>query len=609
MARLLFIILILLPGLTLAQSPMEKAVVMPLKDVRPGMRGKIYTVFQGSNIESFNAEVVGILDNFIGPGIDLILCKLPDAKTWSSGAGAGMSGSPLYIDGRMVGALAYGLQIFETERYCGVTPIEPMLDVFKYEPVSANAANRTTRIKLASGKTADFSGLQKLVIPLAIAGAPARVIDLYAPAWRKLGLEPAQAGGGGSIEKRIEAPFIPGAAVAGVLVRGDLNIAGTGTLTWRDGNRVVGFGHPFLDIGTIAMPMAQAEIVTILPSLFRSFKVSNVRQNIGTITQDRLTAIGGIIGPSPETIPVSITTTDPQSGKKTYRYEVTRIDQITPLVLSMVSASSLMQTLDYSDHFTIQATGKASFEGAPDLVFDDTYSGEGSDRLMIVFDTGYKIAGVLTNPHEKARLKSVDLEWNLVPERKSWALEAISVSKQIISPGETIMLSYTVRPWRGKSLTRQVAVKIPEEVKEGELELRLSDAAAVNNQFFFIPFFMMMNDSHLSVEEKLARSIQPVELFARGENPVTTRQLIDVFNKQVPQNAYYLRLMQSAPGVVVEDKVSENLPASIVSVYQDSKINQPVGIINQVELLRVPLKEDGVALGSKSVRLKVVNRP
>jgi len=610
MIRLWFLTFIFLPCLLTAQTPLEKAVVMPLKDVRPGMRGKIYTVFQGSNIESFNAEVVGVLDNFIGPGVDLILCKLPDAKTWNSGAVAGMSGSPMYIDGKLVGALGYGLQIFETERYCGITPIQPMLDVFKFDTPATNAWNRTTHVLLADGKSADFSGLQRLSIPLSVGGVPSPVIELYAPLFKKYGLSAAQAStGGGSVEKRIEAPFIPGAAVSGVLVRGDMSISGTGTLTYRDGNRVLAFGHPFFEMGAVEMPMAQAEIVSILPSLMRSFKVANLRQNIGTITQDRLTAIGGIIGPSPETIPVSITTIDPKYGKKTYQYEVTQIEEITPMLLSLVLASSATRVMDYSKQFTIRMKGKAVFEGKPPLDFKDTYSGEESERLMMIMDASFKLSALLTNPFEKPRLQSLEMEWDSLPVKKVSSLEGISVSKRSVRPGETIELSYTIRPWRSEPLTKKISVKIPEEIKAGELVLQLCDAATINNQSPVISLlFMVMGDESTSTSEKIERGLHPTRLFAKGENPVNTKQLIDLFNKQVPQDAYYLRLIQNAPGIVVEDKTSENLPASIISLYQDTKINQPVAFIDQVELSRQALPQDGVALGTKSVKLQVINR-
>lgn len=611
--RLWLIISVLLPCLLVAQTPLEKAIIMPLKDVRPGMRGKIYTVFKGSEIEPFNAEVVGVLENFIGPGIDLILCKLPDAKTWNSGAVAGMSGSPLYIDGKLVGALGYGLQIFETERYCGVTPIEAMLSVEKFDGSTKSAdpsARRNTQLNLASGKTADFSGLQRLSIPLSTSGILRKVLDLYSPALQKYGLTPTQASGGGASEKRIDAPFIPGAAISGVLVRGDMNMAGTGTLTYRDGNRVLAFGHPFFDMGKTEMPMAQAEIVTILPSLLLSFKVANIRQNIGTITQDRLTAIAGVIGPSPQTIPVSIVTTDPQSGTQTYSYEVSRIEQVTPMLLSMILASNAMRTMDYSDEFTLQVKGKATFQGRPEMIFDDLYSGDGLNRLLMIFDMTFKLSSILTNPYEPTTMTGLTLHWDHTPVRKSVTLESLTVDKQIVKPGDTVEITYSVRPWRQKLLTRKLTVKIPEEIKVGELELELADATRINKSFFFSSFFFMfMDDRKTTDADKLLRCLNVSELFAQGERPVTTGQLIDVFNRQVPQNAYYLRLMQNAPGIVVEDKVSENLPLSIVSVYQDSKVDESVTTINRVELLRTPVPQDGVALGSKSIRLQVINRP
>ncbi|MDX2226090.1 MAG: SpoIVB peptidase S55 domain-containing protein [Verrucomicrobiae bacterium] len=585
--------------------------IMPLGEVKPGMKGVVYTVFQGGKIESFHVEVTGILDNFLGPKKHVILCRMPDPKTWNSGGTAGMSGSPLLIDGKLVGALSYGLQVFETERFAGFTPIEDMLAINEYD---RSVPSKTARIPVQwpqAGRHYDFSGLRPIATPLVVSGVSPQVFNLFAPYFQSLGFEPLQAAGGSDTEKTIDAPFLPGAAVAGVLASGDVGMAGTGTLTWREGNRVLGFGHPFFSGGAMEMPMAQAEIVTILPSLYRSFKVANTRQIIGTITQDRLSAISGEVGKITPMIPVKITLNHPASGSRVVRAQVMQHTQLTPAIMTMVLAKTLMGSPDLSNEFTTRVTGRAKIKGHPDLVFDDIYSASNTGGLMLLLmETASKLTSVYANPFEIPRIESLELTLNMSEKRSTLSLDDLVVDQTRVKPGDTVNLRYWTRSFRGDRSPHTLKVRIPEEIKSGSLRLQIADARTVNNGGpggGLLALLMAGGQEEARLPELMSRTLsQPrVPLFSRGERPKSVTQIVTLLNREVPQNAFYARLLQRTPGVVIEDKVSENVPASLLSVMGDSRHLDDSTPLADAEIFRETIEMPGVAVGSKTITLEI----
>ncbi|MEO6992188.1 MAG: SpoIVB peptidase S55 domain-containing protein, partial [Lacunisphaera sp.] len=292
--------LIVLPSSLVAQP--VNAPLISINELQPGMKGEVWTVFKGCTPEAFAVQVTGILRNALGPGKSLILCELTDSRVQLMGAVAGMSGSPLYVDGKLAGVLSYQIQRFETVRYAGFTPISDMMEVSSLPtikggitpepiPVKTDRDTRTTEMSIGQ--------FTPMTPAFSLGGLSPNVAAAMEPRFSALGLNisglSGNMGSGDGDNPPITLPkeLHPGGVVAVALAIGDITIAGTGTVSHVDGNRILAFGHPMLSLGATELPMASAEIVAILPSQFNSVKVSNTGGIIGSFSQDRLSGIYG----------------------------------------------------------------------------------------------------------------------------------------------------------------------------------------------------------------------------------------------------------------------------------------------------------------------------
>ncbi|MGH8024029.1 MAG: hypothetical protein ACRED1_10635, partial [Limisphaerales bacterium] len=342
--------------------------IMPLADVKPGMKGHWRTVVSGTRIDSFPMEVVGVADNFIGPGRPVIICEGLDATNKLTGPVAGMSGSPVYVDGKLLGAYAYGFVFPHDQDLFGVTPIGQMLEVEKYPPASnpwgsepmaeaAGAGSAQWMAAPAAGLNvpplaAMQSVMKPLPTPLFVSGVSQHTLRMFEPELNKLGLQVMQAPSG-SAGPMTNTDLEPGAAVSGVLMSGDFDFAGTGTVTWRHGNRILAFGHPFMQSGPTEMPMATAQILTVVSSFEESFKLLNIGRVVGTIYQDRLTAIAGEIGRMPRTTHVEIHLTSPSGAARVYQGDMFQNQLFSPVLTAIALEEALSETMESEEKQTI----------------------------------------------------------------------------------------------------------------------------------------------------------------------------------------------------------------------------------------------------------------
>src|SRR5882672_2165488 len=302
------------------ETPASPVVLMPLDQIRPGMQGIARTVFEGSNLEEFKVEILGVLQGAIGPQQDLIVARLRGDKVEYTGVVSGMSGSPVYIDGKLIGAVSYRLGNFAKEPIAGITPI-------------AGAAGGAPRSgpeapSLAAGGGFP-GGLQPIGIPLVCSGCDPGVLRYYAPIFEAYGLEPTA--GGGATTSPSSLPLLPGTAIGAALATGDMNVVGIGTLTYIDRNRVFAFGHPMLGTGPLEMPMTQAQVLLTFASSAASFKIANSTPPVGTIVQDGLTAIVGEVGREAPTIPVSVRVTS-RGIRRDFHYAIMRSRAWSPVL-------------------------------------------------------------------------------------------------------------------------------------------------------------------------------------------------------------------------------------------------------------------------------------
>jgi hypothetical protein len=411
-------------GFLRAQQPVD-APLIAIDELKAGMKGEVWTVFQGTQPEPFNVEVTGIVQNALGPGKSLILCKLTDERVQNMGAVAGMSGSPLYIQGKLAGALSYQIQRFETVRYAGFTPAADLAEVSGRVALAATpsllppASDGSTRAATeplpapprAPAQRRDISGdsaYRPLQPVFTISGLSPVVAELMGPQLSALGLGATALGGSAngsaaSMDPSAVLETVPlrgGSAVSVALATGDITLAGTGTVSRVEGNHITAFGHPMLSLGDVELPMCAADIIAILPSNMQSFKIANTGKVIGTITQDRLSAISGTLGPGPTMIPVQVDVNDSHGGTKTLNFSVVRQAQITPALVAAGVSQAIMGSNDAGLSEGFRLSSNVSFPAGKSLSLQTIYAGpqafaQGLNEFV------RRLASNLQNPYEK----------------------------------------------------------------------------------------------------------------------------------------------------------------------------------------------------------------
>ncbi|MEZ5406295.1 MAG: SpoIVB peptidase S55 domain-containing protein [Verrucomicrobiia bacterium] len=357
--------------------------IFPASQIKAGMKGTTYTVLQGTNVVPLETEILGVSEDYLGPGKDLIIAKLVDEKTKLTGAVHGMSGSPLYIDGKLVGALSRRIAMFEKDGHCGFTPIADMLTINQ----------KAKNVKIASHPKRFFPGyswLQNdeksgwLSVPLSMSGVSGYAKKIIDKIWEGSGFFMAS-GGGGRGQSQPGAELLPGAPVSVALLTGDLHMAGTGTVTWRQGDQLLAFGHPMFGWGDVELPLCEAEIVSTVPSYEMPYKLANVRRTVGTLTQDRLSAVGGVVGPMPTLPRYRVTVQWENQQSKVYEGNFVSHELLTPVILASLVGSVLLENDEASAKWSVALKGQLALKGHEPLNFDAFSSGNERDVMGLIF--------------------------------------------------------------------------------------------------------------------------------------------------------------------------------------------------------------------------------
>lgn len=467
------------------------AAIFPLEEVRPGMRGVWRTVVSGTEVAEFPLEVVGLAPNFVGPQRTIIICRAVDPVNLESGPVAGMSGSPVYIDGRLVGAYAYGFTWPKNQAIIGVTPAADMLEVLGFADEgpawaagSGGSAGNRHGVGMAGGIAerpvqldgGAVEGLPEMgVVPMLAGGFSPRTLAVFGADWRAMGVEP-QVAPAGSAEGPGEEHLQPGGAIAGVLMSGDFSFAGTGTVTWREGDRLLGFGHPFFSFGQAEIPMATAEILTVIQSVPRSFKLSRHGPIVGTITQDRLSAIAGTVGPVPEQTRLAIAVTPAAGPQRTFSAQVFRHPRLTPLLVGMGVMQALDSTQEVIERSTVVVRSRVEIAGFGRVDFHQAATGSGG-LANLAREWQRRLHTLLDNPFEPAIVDAIEIEAVVVPGWKATTLRAVQVANTRVRAGEDLHVEVTVGREREEPLRWPVRLPVPADVRPGEkLTLLLADA-------------------------------------------------------------------------------------------------------------------------------------
>jgi len=581
-------------------DPAPNPPTIPVSQIHAGMRGVAYTVFEGVKPEAMEVEVLGVLHNVNGPKGDVILVRLHGQKVEYTGVVAGMSGSPVYLDGKLAGALAFRIGEFSKEPIAGVTPIADMLEINALDrspaeqsaavkPALNNVAGKTGtpgEISTLPGLAQDASGsgfanyLKPIETPLVFNGFSEQAIQLFAGQLGSAGIVPVMGAGSVSDDKQPE-PVVPGSAISAILVRGDMDIEATCTVTYVDPQRLLACGHPLLQFGSVDLPMNKAEVLATLASPLNAFKIINTTEPVGTFVQDRHTGIMGVFNRQPEMIPVALSIHS-STGVKQFHYEVLNNPKLTPVALMVTVFNALHGVNEFGEEITYRLAGSIGVKGFPEVTMRNMFApGESAQpaAMQAAISLGERFERIYDNPYSAAAVAGVKLDFDLVRERRWARLESARTDVTEARPGEEIMLETVLAPYRGERIVQQIPVKIPTSASKGTLRILVSDGDTLDH---------------------LGRSNAA---FGRKLDLAST---ISLLNKEHSNNRVYVSLLEADPEARVADKVMPTLPISIMNVMDGMRGNQEMivsGESNVDETATAPL--DYVVSGAQLLTVTV----
>jgi hypothetical protein len=482
-----------LPAQTAAAGPPPSSGgFFPLSEVRKGMTATAWTVFQGDKPEPMQVEILGVLRGARGPGHDMILAQLHGAKPEYTGVVAGMSGSPVYIGTRLLGSLSYRIGQFSKDPIAGITPIEQMLEVRDIPIEGSGIRGQGSGASEAQGSLeAPGMNFQAMETPLVITGLQPEAIKLWQKEMAGSGLEMVAAGGvGGSSGRGLDeepsakalATMVPGSAVSAQLVRGDIEIAATCTVTYIDPKQLLACGHPILQSGPVSLPMTTTEVVATLASPLNAFKIVNTGELIGAFTEDRDSAIRGVLGQKPHMIPVHISVHSP-SGDRRLNLEILDLPSLTPQAVLVSLYQGLLESNQSSDEISYHVTGSIGLAAYPASLIDEwaSASDSGSPPLELAVLVATRFNRIYSNGARQGAVRAIDLNVEAIPRRIQVQLEtARIVSGDIVHGGDTVVVEATIRSWQQPPRNVRIPVKLPGRLNGGNLRILVCDAGTLD---------------------------------------------------------------------------------------------------------------------------------
>jgi hypothetical protein len=581
----------------------------PVEELRPGMVGVGRTVFEGDRLDDFTVHIIGVLRNVIGPQRNLILARLEGGPLANTGVIAGMSGSPVYIDDRLVGAVSYSLGQFSKEPIAGITPIDEMFaDATLPGPrppavraelpmpptpdalrASLKEAFAWTRPFAASPSDVQVLGapglgagiatmLRPIATPITIAGFDGTVVEPLVSAFRDQGFVPVMAGAQQSVASRVAPPLRPGDPIGVSLMSGDLELGATGTVTAVEGSRVYAFGHPFYGLGPTQFPMTRAYVHTVLPSLISSMKIASTGDVIGSVTQDRATTIAGTLGPGPRMIPISLTLTSERGTRKTFRMQMVNDQLFTPLLSYLSILNTLTSYERQNGVASYSLKGSAAIKNHAGIAFEDLFSGEqgsaGAASSVVA-----PINFLLRNAFEEVEIEGLTLDVQASEDARTASIERVWTDGARVRPGATVGLRVLLRTFRGEEVTQALDVKIPPQAR-GTVSVMVSDAARL--------------------AQWEARELQTQPLQTRG-----LPQMIRVLNTARKNNRLYVRLLTREGGAVVKGESLTALPPSVLAVIEADRNGGNFRPLQSAVLGEWDVQTDHVVTGSRTLSLPI----
>jgi hypothetical protein len=579
-------------------------------DLKPGMQATAWTVFAGTEPEPVPVEIIGIMKNAWGPKQDIILGKM-GGKAIRTNVAGGMSGSPVYINGKLVGAVALRLSVFSPDAICGITPIELMLEINDFDKSTPSNARVPTKPAarasvevpsgllaqaVSAGSAAPFNPGSQLMVPIetpvTFSGFSENTLKQFSPIFQQLGMSAVQGGASGNLRSPKPAAgwehaLQPGDAVAGVLVSGDMSVTGLGTVTYNDGKRVLAFGHPFFNLGPVSMPMSKGEILMVLSSQFQPNKFGNATEIVGALHQDRHSGIMGELGDTAEMVPVDVKVRSFNDNntilkEKDLHFNVFVHQKWTPYLMMVTLFNSIEGLNDYADEATYRLSGQVELDGQPNLSLSTMQAPSELPMpapMVLAGWWGDKFNRLFLNSVQTPKLRRVNATVDLLPERRIASIENAWTPTSEVEAGAEIPVKVFLRPYRGERIEREFHIKLPAGLSKGDHRILLSDADTLNRM--------------QSVAGMMNRFID-------------IPQTVSLINQERTNNKLYVSLVEARPTIYSDDKTLPSLPASVLNVMQTGRTanrSMMSSAESAVEQMAIPF--DLVVSGSYSLKITV----
>ena len=555
---------------------------LPLDQVKPGMQGYAYTIFTGDQVEKFDLEVLGVIPNFMGPKQSIILVQLKGQKVERTGVVAGMSGSPVYLDGKLAGALSLKLGQFTKDPIAGVTPIADVIagGSFNSPSVAGNAplpGDSALRAGVQNG-----AALQSIETPLIFSGFQPAAIEKFAPQLSTYGFVAAQ--GGTAAPRADDGKLAPGDMAGMVLVQGDASINSACTVTAVQNDKVFLCGHPFLSLGDVQIPMARSRVVTTLSSDLASTKIVNMGGSIGTITGDHLTAVTGKLGTAPAMIPMDLQLKTP-AGEKNLHFEMVNHPKLTPLLVGITAFSGLTQNVVYGEGTTLHMSGEIKLKGHPAVQLENTFAPGDTlnpDAMPIALNLMADFMKIFANTFEAPSVEKISLRVESLAGRQSYTIDSAWLERGEALPGDTLRVRVLLRPYRGAARIEETTVRVPEQIAHGTmLRVLISDADWLN------------------------RSSRGFGFGASSSGPEGLDQIIGSINRERHNDRLYVGLFAPSPTMIWDDKELPNVPLSQIGIVDGRPGPGSVQVLRETLTSETSLPMGGPVSGVISLNLPV----
>jgi hypothetical protein len=533
-------------------------------------------------------EILGVLEN-VGPRQSLIIARISGGPLEHTGVMQGMSGSPVYIDGKLIGAVAMAFP-FSKDPIAGIRPIEDML---RSSPAAATASrpqlalaerDLTRGIPRPEPTMTGDARMADIATPISFGGFTRATLDAFAPQLRALGLEPRQGVSAGSeAQPKMGNPadVKPGSMISVQLMAGDMGVGADGTVTYVDGSRVYAFGHRFLDIGATSLPFARAEVIALMPNVNTSFKLSTAREWMGLISQDRNTAVSGELGARAAMVPLSLTVTRASKAVEAYQVQMVNDPLLSPLLLQMAVFSVIDRTERTLGAATLRVTGEMEFQNAPAKVrLDNLYSADNGAAAQVSLNTAIPAAYILQSGFISLRLKNVSIHIDAFDEKRQLTIDAVTLSKHEAHAGDKLQLNVMLTGPDGAETNRQVEYQVPIGAAPGMIYFSVSDASVAN----LTDFRQILTSS-----------------------PRSPRQLIDTVNELHPNTKAYVRVWRADPAFQLEGVDLPAPPPSVSLVLDGSALTlQGISTSRNSKIAEMQIDGGGAVIsGAKTVQVEV----